>query len=153
MSKLFSTGRLRTFFTVLVCLVAATAAVRAEDRFALALGPHDVLSVFGPKGEKGPVLTPNSVGIAVTVAGIPFQISYGHDSAEQLTVLVTPDLGNPQELHFNIAGRAIDMSRNAVVTITFSRNGHSITVDPGMVGRVEVNEQRLGHRPMEFFAH
>jgi hypothetical protein len=153
MSKLFSPGRLHTFLAAMVCLVAATSLGRAEDRFALAIGPHDVLAVFGPKGEKGPEITPNSLATPVTVSGISFQVSYGRDSAQRLTAIISPDAASPSDLHFNVLGKAIDADKSSVVTLTFSANARSVSIDPGMVGRVEVNSRRLPHNTSEYTPH
>ena len=114
------------------------------DRFAVAVGAHDNLVIFGPKGDRVAEISPPAIAQPVTVGDVSFQVSYGRDANGQLTAILTPDAASPAQLHFNVLGKGIDADK-AVVTLTFSSNLKGVTVDPGYVGNVEVNSQRLGH--------
>ena len=126
----------------LACFVAVSALALGEDRFAIAIGAHDKLTIFGPKGDRIAKLSVPTIAQAATVGDVSFQVSYGKDSGGKLTAILTPSATTPAPLHFNVMGKAID-AENAVVTLTFASNLKSVIVDPGYVGSVEVNSHRL----------
>jgi hypothetical protein len=144
-SKL-STSPLSVALSALFLLLAASSWSWAQDRFALAVGPHGDLVVFGPHGEKAGTYTLPTIGQAVTINGGPsFQISYGRDVNDRLSVILSPDSAHPQDLHFSVLNKTIDADKLAVVTLTFSSNLNSVKVDPGYVGVVQVNSQSVHH--------
>lgn len=126
----------------LACFVAISALALGEDRFAIAVGLHDKLVIFGPKGDRISELSVPTIAQTATVGDVSFQVSYGKDSGGQLTAILTPSATSPAPLHFNVMGKAVDAD-NAVVTLTFALNLKSVTIDPGYVGSVEVNSHRL----------
>lgn len=134
--------RVKLLAAGLIFLTAASALVRAEDRFALAVGAHDALVIFGPKGDRIAEIMPPTIGQAASVAGVSFQVSYGRDMDGRLTAILAPATTSSGALHFNVLGKAIDADQ-AVVTLTFARNLKSVSIDPGYAGTVEVNSHRL----------
>jgi hypothetical protein len=130
----------------LICFVAVFSLASANDRFAIAVGAHDKLVVFGPKGERVAELSVPTVGQPVTVGNVSFQVSYGSDARGQLTAIVAPSAAAPTDLHFNVLGKSVDADK-AVVTLIFSLNLKHVTINAGYGGRVEVNSRRV--RPSE----
>ena len=135
----------------LVALTVLSSFASADDRFALAVGPHGDLAVFGLHGEKVGSYTMPTIGQAVNINGGPsFQVSYGRDVNDHVSVILSPDAAHPQDLHFSVLNKAVDADKAAVVTLTFSSSLNSVKVDPGYVGVVHVNAEGVDH---ELVAH
>jgi len=128
-----------------VLAMAGATSAFAADRFAVAVGAHDMLLIFGPKGDQRAELPVPSISQNVAVGATLFQVSYGRDANGLLTAIIAPDPSQPQDLHFNVLGKAIDTDKSAVVTLTFSKSLNNVKIDPGYIGEVEVNSHRLGH--------
>ena len=139
---MISLSRVKGLWVGLACFIAITAFSLGEDRFAVAVGAHDKLVIFGPKGDRAAELSVPTIAQSATAGDVSFQVSYGKDSGGQLTAILTPSATAPAPLHFNVLGKAVDAD-GAVVTLTFALNLKSVTIDPGYVGRVEVNSHRL----------
>ena len=129
------------FITAL--FIAGAVGAQAADHFSLAIGAHEMLVVLGSQGEQKAALPIPSISQTVTVDNATCQISYGRDANDKLTAIVAPNPAQPQDLHFSVLGKEIDTDRSAVVTLTFSNELKSVTVDPGYVGAVDVNSHRL----------
>lgn len=140
--------RLQMFGAALVLLTAVAPKAMADDRFAVAVGSHDSLVIFGPKGERVAELPVPSISQPVTVAGTSFQVSFGRDANDLLTAIFAPNSSQPQDLHFNVLNKAVDASKAAVVTLTFSSALNHVTVDPGYVGSVAVNSTSIKHHDL-----
>jgi hypothetical protein len=69
-------------------------------------------------------------------------VSYGRDANGHLTAVLTPPAAGAASLHFSAGGRTID-AEQAVVTLTFSPDLKNVLVDPGYVGKVEVDSHLL----------
>jgi hypothetical protein len=126
-------------------LTAGAVSAFATDRFSVAVGTHERLLVFGPNGDQKADLPLPSISQNVAVGATMFQISYGRDANGLLTAIIAPNPSQPQDLHFNVLGKAIDTNKSAVVTLTFSKSLNGVKIDPGYIGEVEVNSHRLGH--------
>lgn len=111
----------------------------------MAVGSHDLLTVFNAKGDRKAELPLPSISQSVVVDGATFQISYGRDANNLLTAIIAPNPTEPQDLHFTVLGKSIDTDKSAVVTLTFSKSLDSVKIDPGYIGEVQVNSQRLRH--------
>lgn len=150
MRNLFSVGRVLTLSLSLILPVAAGSRAIADDRFALAVGQHGDLLVFGPKGDKVADLPVPTISQSVTVNGATtFQISYGRDVDDRLSAIISPNAAEPSDLHFSILGKDIDADKMAVVTLTFSSNLNSVSVDPGYIGVVQVNSRHIRHHDLD----
>jgi hypothetical protein len=132
--------------TLLAFLIAGTSFAIGDDRFSLAVGSHDMLVVFGPKGERVTELPIPSISQPVTVGATSFQVSYGRDANNMLTAILAPNPSQPQDLHFNVMNKSVDTDKQAVVTLTFSPGLNKVFVDPGYVGLVQVNSHSVKHR-------
>jgi hypothetical protein len=146
MRKKFMNSWFRKSFVVLTVLVTTSSLAFADDRFALAVGAHDTLVVFGPKGERVAQLPVPSISQPVTVGATSFQVSYGRDANNMLTAILAPNPSQPQDLHFNVLNKSVDTDKQAVVTLTFSPGINKVSVDPGYVGLVQVNSHSVKHR-------
>jgi len=142
MRKCFTLCGLHSLLVSLIWLVALSLTANADDNFAMAIGSHDHLVIFGTKGDRVAELTIPTISQSVTVGSTSFQVSYGRDANEQLTAIVAPSSSGPQDLHFNVANKNIDADKEAVVTLTF-RDANHVSVDPGYVGKVAVNAQAV----------
>lgn len=146
MTKMFFADRMQTFFTALICFVAVSSLALGDDRFAISLGGPDKLVVSGPKGEKAVEFSVPAIAQPVTIGGVSFQMSFGRNSYDQLTAILSPSDVAPVDLHFTVMGKSVDADK-AVVTLIFSSNLKGVTIDAGYGGRVEVNSRRV--RPSE----
>ncbi len=137
----------RLFKAIFVSAMLATAAVSTafgSDRFALAVGQHGDLLIYGPKGDKVADLPIPSIAQPVVVdAQTSFQISYGRDANNLLTAIISPSSTNASDLHFNVLNKNVDADKQAVVTLTFSSGLSHVAVDPGYVGLVQVNSENV----------
>jgi hypothetical protein len=140
------TKRFQAFLIALICFVAIFSQASANDRFAIAVGAHDNLVIFGPKGKRVADLSVPTIAQPVTVGDVSFQVSYGRNAHGQLTAIVAPSADAPSDFHFNILGKSVDADK-AVVTLIFSLNLKHVTINAGYGGRVEVNSR--GVRPSE----
>ena len=140
--------RLQMVAAALVLLLAIANKAMADDRFAVAVGAHDSLVIFGPKGDRVAELPVPSISQPVTVAGTSFQVSFGRDANDLLTAIFAPNSAQPQDLHFNVLNKSVDASKAAVVTLTFSAALNHVTVDPGYVGLVAVNSTNIKHHDL-----
>src|SRR5260221_3837138 len=118
MSKLFLPGWFQMLLAAMVLLVATTSWAVGDERFAVALGAHDTLVIFGPKGERVAEFGAPTISQPVTVGTTSFQVSYGRDADDLLTAIVAPGSSQPQDLHFNVSNKSIDADKEAVVTLT-----------------------------------
>jgi len=143
--KIFFADRFQTFLIALICFVAISSLAMGADRFAVTVGAHDKLVVLGPKGERAAEFSVPSIAQLVTIGDLSFQVSYGRDVHERLTAILTPSSTAPVDLHFIVCGKTVDADKNSTVTLIFSSNLKSVTIDPGNVGNVEVNSHRLRH--------
>ncbi len=148
MRKLFTSYRLQIIGAAMVLLTSLAPKALADDRFAVAVGPHDSLVIFGPKGDRVAELPVPSISQPVTVAGTSFQVSFGRDANDLLTAIFAPNSSQPQDLHFNVLNKSVDASKAAVVTLTFSSALNHVTVDPGYVGSVAVNSTNIKHHDL-----
>jgi hypothetical protein len=142
MTKIFFPDRFQILLTALICFVAVSSLAWGDDRFAITVGAHDKLVVFGPKGERAAEFSVPSIAQPVTIGDISFQVSYGRDPNGQLTAILTPDATAPVDLHFTVLGKGVDADK-AVVTLIFSSNLKRVAIHAGYGGRVEVNSRRV----------
>jgi len=148
MQKLFLRNRFQAPLASLLLLAAITARAWGDDGFALAVGPHDALDIFGPKGDKVAELAAPAISQAVTVGATSFQVSYGRDANDLLTAILTPSPTQPQSLHFNVLNKSVDSDKQAVVTLTFAPGQKHVTIDPGYVGVVHVDAHAVRHHEL-----
>jgi hypothetical protein len=149
MRNLLSAGRALALTLSFVLPLAAGSRALADDRFALAVGQHGDLLVFGPKGDKVADLPVPTISQSVTVNGATtFQVSYGRDVDDRLSAIISPNAAQPADLHFTILGKDIDADKMAVVTLTFSSTLNSVSVDPGFIGVVQVNSRHIRHHDL-----
>lgn len=126
-----------------VLILTGAVAASAADRFSMAIGQHDLLTIFSTNGDPKVELPLPSISQTVVVDGATCQISYGRDANNLLTAIIAPNPAQPQDLHFTVLGKSIDTDKQAVITLTFSKSLNGVTIDPGYVGEVEVNSHQL----------
>ena len=144
MTKMFFPNRLPSIFfaTTLFCLLALSSLVRGDDLFAIAVGAHDNLVVFGPKGDRAAELPVPSVAQPVTAGTVSFQVSYGRNSDGNLAALICPSVTHPDFLHFTVLGKSVEADK-AVVTLIFSQNLKRVVIKAGYGGNVRVNSHNI----------
>jgi hypothetical protein len=150
--KISSMGRnfpsIRFCLPPLLLLLATSSLAMGGDRFAVAVGPRDTLAIFAPDGSRVAELAVPTISRPVKIGNTTFQVSYGRDANDLLTVILTPDPTGPQSLHFNVLSKNIDTDQQAVVTLTFSNRLDHVAVDPGYLGIVQVDSRTLRHREL-----
>lgn len=117
----------------------------ADDRFSVAIGSKDQLVIFSPTGEKVAEFNPPAIGQAVKVGSSSLQVSYGRDVNDLWTVIIAPSPSNPTPLSFTALDNRIDSDKSGVVTLTFSKDLKKVTIDPGYIGVVKVNDTRVSN--------
>jgi hypothetical protein len=142
--KMILPDQIRTLFIALIYFVGISALAMGENRFAITVGAHDQLIIFGPKGDRVASLSAPAIAQPVTIGDLSLQVSYGRDSNGKLTAILVPSQTTPAAFHFNVLGKSVDADK-AVVTLVFSSNLRGVTVESGYGGNVEVNSHRISH--------
>jgi mannose-6-phosphate isomerase-like protein (cupin superfamily) len=127
----------------LLLFLATSSLAIGDDHFAVAVGPRDTLMILGPNGATAASLSVPTIAKPVKVGDTTFQVSYGRDANDLLTVILTPDPTEPQSLHFNVLSKNVDTDKQAVVTLTFSNSLNHVSIDPGYIGVVQVDSETL----------
>ena len=140
MNKVSSSTGVRTFLPAVLLLFIGVAWASGQDRFAVAVGARDMLVITGDHKTELPL---PSISQTVRVDGATFQVSYGRDANGLLTAIFAPNPSQPQDLHFTVLSKSIDSDRKAVLTLSFSKNKDQVKIDPGYVGVVQVNSQKI----------
>lgn len=112
---------------------------QADGRFSVTVGSKDQLVIFGPSGEKVGEFNPPAISQQVKVGAATMLVSYGRDANDLWTAILIPSSGTTQ-LNFTVLDNKIDAEKGATVTVTFSKDLKKITVDPGYIGLVKVND-------------
>lgn len=137
--------RLFALLIVLLGLWGGSSFALADDNFALVISGNNNLVVFGPKGERAAEISSPTISQSVVIGGTTFQVSYGRDANDLLTAILAPSTGQP--LHFSVSGKTVEANNGAVVTLTF-RDANHVSVDPGFVGTVAVNSEKVRHHDL-----
>jgi hypothetical protein len=140
MNKVSSSTGVRPLLPAVLLLFVGVAGAFAQDRFSVAVGARDMLVIAGDSKTELPL---PSISQAVRVDGTTFQVSYGRDANGLLTAIIAPNPSQPQDLHFTVLNKNIDSDRQAVVTLSFSKSHDQVKIDPGYVGMVQVNSQKM----------
>lgn len=122
-----------------VLLPYSATQAQSSQGLAFALTSSDSLNVFGPDGSTVATLTSGTVGKPISVPPYSFLASFGRDANSSLMLIIAPQTEKPSSLRFTTAGRVVEMDSKAFVTITYSANGTSATIDPGYIGEVKVD--------------
>ncbi|MEI9998255.1 MAG: hypothetical protein WDO13_03330 [Verrucomicrobiota bacterium] len=126
----------------LACLAAGTGFGWALDRFSIAPQGPEQLLIAGADGQPVAQLPASTLLRPVTIGAAAFEASYVRDANGEWTAVLAPSGTGPTELSFTVLGRAVD-ARDAIVTLAFSPDLKSVSVDPGYVGTVDVDSHRL----------
>jgi hypothetical protein len=129
------------FSSLLAIVLVAT--IHAAP-FSVVLSANDTLKVLNEKGDAVAELNSPTLGKVVSVPPASVQMSFGRDAMDRLTLIVSPDPKNLQSISFSVLGRTVDLARDSVVSLSFSNNGKSLTLDPGFVGLVKVDGRSVG---------
>lgn len=128
---------------LLLSLLASVTASAAE-MFSLAVGQKEQLIIRSPVGKEVASLPPGTIQQPIKVGPISFTVSYGQDTNKLYSAIIAPDPNQPTSLNFSVVGNRIQADSKASVTVTFSSNLKSVSVDPGAFGSVTLNGNRLG---------
>jgi hypothetical protein len=140
MNKVSRTLGTRPLLPAFLIILAGAALASAQDRFSISVGPRDMLVI---QGDHKTALPLPSISQAVAVNGATFQVSYGRDANDLLTAIIAPNPSEPQDVHFTVLGKTVDSDKQAVITLSFSKAENEVRIDPGYVGVVQVNSQKL----------
>lgn len=116
---------------------------QGDNRFSVTVGSKDQLVIFSPSGEKVAELNAPAIAQQVKVGASTFQVSYGRDVNDLWTAILAPSPSAPSALHFTALDNKIDADKTSVVTLTFSKDVKKVTVDPGYIGVVKLNDARV----------
>jgi hypothetical protein len=107
------------------------------------LGPNDTLQILSPTGEKITELSSPSLGKVVSVPPATAQMSFGRDAMDRLTLIVGSNPKNPQSLSFSVLGRTVELTRDTVISLSFSNDLKTVSLDPGFIGVVKVDGREV----------
>ncbi len=135
---------MKKYALVLWALTFCTLSLLAETpKFSLTIGENEALQISGPTGEKAAELTPGTVGKSVVIGGLQFNASFGRDVNGKLSAILSPNLDKPAPMSFSVAGKSIETDGNAIVTLIYGSDLKQVTIDPGYIGSVKVDGQKL----------
>lgn len=115
----------------------------AAEMFSLAVGDNESLNITSPSGQQVATLPAGTIQQPIKVGTTSFTVSYGQDTNKRYSAIIAPDPNQPKSLDFSVAGNRIQSDSKASVTVTFSNNLKSVSVDPGAFGNVTLNGNRL----------
>lgn len=135
----------RTCFYHLAMMLSLLTVVTASaaEMFSLAIGDNENLLINSPNGKQVATLPAGTIQQPIKVGTTSFTVSYGQDTNKRYSAIIAPDPNQPKSLNFSVAGNRIQSDDKASVTITFSSNMKSVSVDPGAFGLVTLNGNRL----------
>jgi len=134
--------QMQTLSLAMLFFMAIFSFLKAEDRFNVSVGTTNHLIISGAKGDPVAEISSPALAHAVKLGDRSFQVSFGLDATGQFAAVFSPDASTGAPLHFTVLGKNVDADK-AIVTLTFSKNLKSVLVDPGYVGIVNVDSQRL----------
>ncbi|MEM1057993.1 MAG: FecR family protein [Verrucomicrobiota bacterium] len=124
-------------------LMGTTAVAQATELFSLEVGAQDHLIIKDVKNNVVADLAPGAIQQPVKVDATSFIVSYGQDTSKRYSAILAPDPNQPKSIEFVVAGNRVYADNKASVTVTFSSNKKSVSVDPGAFGMVSLNGNRL----------
>jgi hypothetical protein len=132
---------IRLIFRAFVLIGAFVFAVEtlSAHQFSLHIADNGRLQIFSARGQKIDDLPQATIGRTIEVPPVVFEVSYGKDISNLLSVIISPNVDRPTALTFMTAGKRIQMDAQAVVTLTFNTEKTKLRVDPGYIGQVTVD--------------
>ncbi len=109
------------------------------QQFSLSIAENGRLQIFSSRGQKIDDLPQATIGKMVEVPPVVFEVSYGKDISNLLSIIISPSADRPTALNFLVGGRRIQMDAQAVVTLTFNADKTKLRIDPGYIGQVTVD--------------
>lgn len=99
---------------------------------------NDQLSVASADGKKVASFEQGTVGKEVKVGISQFLLSFGRDVKGNLSAILSPVTNVNSPLEFKTIDQSVKTDGKAIVTIRFSSDLNSSTIDEGFIGRVKV---------------
>lgn len=96
------------------------------------------LSVLDSQGNKIGEYSQGTVGKPVSVGASQFLLSFGRDVQSNLSAILSPVRNVNSPLDFKTANKAIKTDGNAIVTIKYSPDFKTATIDEGFIGKIQV---------------
>jgi hypothetical protein len=109
------------------------------QQFSLSIADNGRLQIFSNRGQKIDDLPQATIGRTVEVPPVVFEVSYGKDISNLLSIIISPSVDRPTALNFSVGGKRVQMDAQAVVTLTFNADKTKLKVDPGYIGQVTVD--------------
>lgn len=124
----------------LVIFMMVSRGYTAPD-FTLKVSEFDVLLIQGADGKNIAEILESTVGKTIQVGATSFQVSYGRDLNDSLSVIVAPNISKPTALNFNVGDKSVQSDKAAIVTVTYSNDHKPTHIDPGFIGTVTIDGQ------------
>jgi hypothetical protein len=115
----------------------------ADDFFSVAINSKDQLVIFAPSGDKLAELNDKTLSQPVKIGHVSLQISYGRDANGLLTALLYAKPADATPFSFTVLDNKVEADKNSVVTLTFAKDLKKVAIDPGLVGKVNVNGSKI----------
>jgi hypothetical protein len=134
----FSCHHLATALGIyLIAILSATAAT------SLQIKEGGYLSINSADGQAVTSLASGSVSETIQSDNQSFKVSYGKDLKGNSTLIIYADPENPQSLDLNVYGRAVQMTEDAVLTITGGVRSPQAVYQAGVLGTVTIDGNTL----------
>jgi len=104
----------------------------------LIINDSEMMVISNQAGEVVNTLPSGSVSERIQADNQAFKISFGKDLNGVATTIIYPDPENPQSLNLNVFGEQVDMTEDAVLTITGGVQSPNARFQSGVLGTVTI---------------
>ncbi|MES2309495.1 MAG: hypothetical protein V4507_11625, partial [Verrucomicrobiota bacterium] len=133
---------MKTLFIVfsLLCFLSAEKTASAAI-FKLEITKQETILVSDPQGQALVEIPLGSLNREVSLPTGKLQISYGRNAKNQLSALIYPHASTPRPLEIQINQQSIKTDGNAYLTLNVESDYSSLSLNPGILGQVWINQQ------------
>jgi hypothetical protein len=91
-------------------------------------------------------IKPGSKAQRITLPDGDCLVSYGKNKSGEPVIVLSPDVNATQPVRILVQGTLIEVSEDAVATVTLKKNAPAPEINPGYTGKIRVNGQLLPAR-------
>ncbi len=128
---------------LLTLAVYSTVLFHPASAASLNINETGQLSIRSNDGQPVSTLASGSVSEAVQADNQAFKVSFGKDLNGNSTLIVYPNPENPQSLDLTIYGKPVQMTQDAVLTVTGGVNSPQATFQSGVLGTITIDGNDL----------
>lgn len=110
---------------------------------SLNINEGGMLSIRSNDGQPVTTLSSGSVSETIQSDNQSFKISFGKDLNGKATLIIYANPENPQSLDLNVYGKSVQMTEDAVLTVTGGVDQPQALFQSGVLGTVTIDGQKL----------